>query len=57
MTGSVPVVGGESDGSGVVQLPDHPPALNPTAAAVLARIIRRARDQARQDGTETGRRS
>ncbi len=56
-TGSVAVVGGESDGCGVVQLPDHPPTLNSTAAAVLVRMIRRARDEARQDGGETGRTS
>jgi hypothetical protein len=56
-TGFVAFVGDEPDGCGVAQLSDHPPTLNSTAAAVLARMIRRQRDEARQDGGETGRTS
>ena len=37
-----------------VQPPEHPPALDLAAAAVLARIIRHARDRARQDGARGG---
>ena len=37
-----------------VQLPEHPPALDRAAATALARIIRRARDAARQDGAPRG---